>query len=49
MSLNPNWYQSYDKKHKNTKSVFVQNHKRKEMEMFVVCIITFEPITSKTC
>ena len=40
---------------KNTKmqqtkiSVFVQNRKKKEMEIFVFCVITFEPILSKTC
>ena len=30
-------------------SVFVQNRKKKEMEIFVFCVITFEPILSKTC
>ena len=58
MSLNFNWCKSYDKKHKNAKntkyaksakSVFVQNHKKREMETFAFCDITFEPITIKTC
>ena len=30
-------------------SVFVQNQEKKEMEIFVFCVITFEPILSKTC
>jgi hypothetical protein len=54
--LNLNWYKSYDKKHKNAKkqkmqtSVFVKkNGKKKEMEIFAYCVITFEPIISKTC
>ena len=40
---------------KNTKtqkmqtSVFVQNHKKKKMEIFAFCVITFEPIKIKTC
>ena len=25
-------------------SVFVQNHQKTEMEIFVFCVITFEPI-----
>ena len=25
-------------------SVFVQNHKKKEMEIFAFCVINFEPI-----
>ena len=55
MSLNLNWYKSYDKttkmqKTKKTKtSVFVQNLKKKEMEIFAFCAITFEPSLSKTC
>ena len=56
MSLNLNWYKSYDKKHKNAKknqkmqtSVFVKNGKKKEMEIFAYCFITFDPIISKTC
>ena len=24
---------------------FVQNHKKTEMEIFVFCVITFEPVT----
>ena len=31
------------------KSVFVQNRKKKEIEIFVFCVITFKPIISKTC
>ena len=40
---------------KNTKmqkaqtSVFGQNRKIKEMEIFAFSVITFEPIISKTC
>ena len=30
-------------------SVFVQNHKKEEMEIFAFCVITFQPIISKTC
>ena len=31
-------------------SVFVQNSKRKKkLEIFVFCILTFEPIIAKTC
>ena len=30
-------------------SVFVQNRKKKEMEIFAFCVITFKPIISKTC
>ena len=30
-------------------SVFVQNRKKKEMEIFTFCVITFQPIISKTC
>ena len=79
MSLNLNWFKSYDTKYKyfqclsstklrfkgilrcltlistkgmtqNTKmqktqiSVFVQNRQKTEMEIFVFCVITFEPI-----
>ena len=32
------------------KTVFVKiSKKRKEMEIFAFCVITFEPIISKTC
>ena len=37
------------KMQKTKMSVFVQNHKKKEMEIFDFCVITFEPITIKTC
>ena len=53
--LNLNGYKGYDKKHKNIIdkkmeiSVFVQNRKKKEMEIFAFCIITFQPIINKTC
>ena len=30
-------------------SVFVKNGKKKEMEIFAYCVITYEPIISKTC
>ena len=30
-------------------SVFVQNRKKKEMEIFSFCVITFKPIITKTC
>ena len=29
--------------------VFVQNQRKKEMEKFAFCLITFEPIISKIC
>ena len=35
--------------HKTKTSIFVQNGKQKEMEIFEFCVITFEPIFSKTC
>ena len=37
------------KMQKTKTSVFVQNGKQKEMEIFEFCVITFEPILSKTC
>ena len=37
------------KKQKMQTSVFVKNGKKKEMEIFAYCVITFEPIISKTC
>jgi hypothetical protein len=46
MSLNLNWYKSYDskqKKSKNTICVFEQNCKKTEMEIFPFFVITFEP------
>ena len=56
MSLNLNWYKSYDKKHKNAKKAKDANvcfckkrPKKKEMEIFAYCVTTFEPIISKTC
>ena len=39
--------QSYDTKRKNAEmqmSVFVQNRQKSEMEIFALCVITFEPI-----
>ena len=45
-SLNPNWFKSYDTKRKNAEmqmSVFVQNRQKSEMEIFALCVITFEP------
>ena len=47
MSLNLNWYKSYDTKQKTQKvpiCVLEQNCKKMEMEIFVSCVITFEPI-----
>ena len=32
------------KMQKTQMSVFVQNHQRTEIEIFVFCVITFEPI-----
>ena len=56
MSLNLNWYKSYDKKHKNGKNAIDKNfcfctksQKRKEMEIFAFCVIIFEPSLNKTC
>ena len=56
MSLNLNWYKSYDIKHKKAKNTkdanvcfFFFSWKKKEREIFVFCAITFEPIISKTC
>ena len=43
MSLNLNWYKSYDKKHKNAKNA------KNEMEIFAFCVIIFEPSLNKTC
>ena len=37
------------KMQKTKTSVFVQNGKQKEMEIFEFCVITFEPILSKIC
>ena len=37
-----------EKTQKSEMSVFVQNHKKREMEIFPFCVITFEPITIKT-
>ena len=37
------------KMQKRKTSVFVQNHKEKEMEIFAFCVITFEPSLNKTC
>ena len=43
--LDLNWIKSYDTKRKKTQmSVFVQNSTKTEMEVFVFCVITFEPI-----
>ena len=30
-------------------SVFVQNDDKKEMKVFLFCVLTFEPIITKTC
>ena len=56
MSLNLNWYKSYDKKHKNAKNAKDENvcfctksQKKKEMEIFAFCIINFQPIINKAC
>ena len=37
------------KMQKTKTSVFVQNLKKREMEIFVFCVITFEPIMIKIC
>ena len=37
------------KMQKTKTSDFVQNRKKKEMEIFAFCVITFEPIIGKTC
>ena len=37
------------KKQKMQMSVFVKNGKKKEMKIFAYCVLTFEPIISKTC
>ena len=53
--MNLNWYKSYDTKYKNAKKAeeasmfFVQNSKKKDIKVFLFCIITFEPIITKTC
>ena len=51
MSLNLNWYKGYDKKHKNAKKAKDANvcfckkmAKKKEMEIFAIRIIIFDPI-----
>ena len=47
MSLNLNWYKSYDTNEKTQKMpicVFEQNCKKTEMEIFPFCVLTFEPI-----
>ena len=55
MSPNFNWYKSYDKKHKNVKNkkdantCFCTKSRKKEMEIFAFCVITFQPIISKSC
>ena len=55
MSLNFNWYKSYGKKTQNAKNAkdanvcFCTKSKKKEMEIFTFCVITFEPSISKTC
>ena len=33
-----------EKMEKTQKSVFVQNHQKSEMEIFALCVITFESI-----
>ena len=37
------------KMQKTKTSVFVQNCKKKEMEIFAFCVIIFEPSLNKTC
>ena len=37
------------KMQKTETSVFVQNRKKKEMEIFAFCIINFQPIINKAC
>ena len=37
------------KMQKTQMSVFVQNRQKTEMEIFVFCVITFQPIIIKTC
>ena len=42
----------YDEKHKKAKDAnvcFCKKWQKKEMEIFAFCVITFEPIISKTC
>ena len=41
--------QKRKKKQKMQMSVFVKNGKKKEMKIFAYCVLTFEPILSKTC
>ena len=55
-SLNLNWYKAYDKKTQKCKKCKKWKHlflykiaKKREMEIFVFCVINFEPIISKTC
>ena len=44
-SLNSKWFRSYDTKMQEMQmSVFVQNRQKSEMEIFALCVITFEPI-----
>ena len=46
-SLNPNWFKSYDTKHKNARNAnecFCTKSQKSEMEIFALCVITFEPI-----
>ena len=53
MSLNLNWYKSYDKKHKNTKNAKDENvcfcTKSQKKEIFVFCVITFVTIKIYNC
>ena len=47
LSQNCNWYKRYDTKRKNTKNVnacFCTKLEKKKMEIFMFCVITFEPI-----
>ncbi len=50
MNLNLNWQKIYNTKHKNVKNaknqtcVFVQNRKKKEMEIFAFFVMNFKPI-----
>ena len=48
-SLNLNWYKSYDKKRKRWKHLFLYKvAKKREMEIFVFCVINFELIEVQT-
>ena len=44
MSLNLNWYKSYEKNEKDENICFCTKSQKKEMEVFAFCVITFKPI-----